>query len=131
MLKINATSVGVTSKRRYSNKGFVRGYDIVYEEPIKGPFFVKIGRATNVENRVSSIQTGNPHKVSIEFKIQVFDSCFAEKFLHQELSSRHVNGEWFCLSSNEINEVKSLMEGLSKDITRYHVDGQARNLKRS
>jgi hypothetical protein len=65
----------------------------------------KIGYTTNtVEKRVKNIQTGCPYKISI---IDVYLSEYSkviEKTLHNILSHKKINGEWFELDmSDEVN----------------------------
>ena len=64
--------------------------------PDKGP--IKIGFTNNLENRLRTIQTGNPERIkihySIEFKSEK-DMRAAEKKIHKSLSHKRKKGEWF------------------------------------
>lgn len=60
--------------------------------------FVKIGIASNVKNRLSGIQTGNPRTCSVICAIPVRDEKAArmlERALHGTYKPFSVSGEWF------------------------------------
>jgi hypothetical protein len=60
----------------------------------------KIGRATNVEKRLSSLTVANP-SLSI---ILVIDAN-VENRLHKEYASNRVKSEWFKLSEDDIRSI--------------------------
>lgn len=64
-----------------------------------GPF--KIGIATNLRDRLSSIQTGSHVKVAVIWSMPVEGQCAstAEKIVHKTLSDHRLSGEWFDVSS--------------------------------
>jgi len=68
---------------------------------------IKIGRSINPEKRLKQLQTGNPFKLKL---IHVFyNEGNKEKFLHEELKTFRLKGEWFnynCVGSipNEFYE---------------------------
>jgi hypothetical protein len=76
---------------------------------LKSEKFYKIGVTTStVEKRIKTLQTGNPHKIKYIHHERV--SCdktmnHIEKMLHKEYKHRHVNGEWFLLNNDEVNQV--------------------------
>jgi hypothetical protein len=55
---------------------------------------VKIGKANNVANRLSTLQTSNPYKLNL---IAVVEDCEiqVEKHFHNSLKKFRLNGEWF------------------------------------
>lgn len=57
----------------------------------------KIGRSTNIENRLSSFITGNPtiHLIAVSNED-------IETELHQKLFSKRIKGEWFKLTESDI-----------------------------
>lgn len=82
-----------------------------------GPY-IKIGITSGtVESRMSSLQTGNPHKLVISFArtIDISNDCYQysvremEKEIHQRLDEWRAEGEWFMIppaaAEEEINEV--------------------------
>lgn len=60
-----------------------------------GPF--KIGRATNLKDRRSGVQTGSPVKVSVIHSETVprEEVVFIERYAHKILDSHRMFGEWF------------------------------------
>lgn len=64
---------------------------------------VKIGRATNVVLRLSSLQTGNPNKLQIRAIIKTDKSKQLEKELHKELAGYRIHGEWFRLEEDQLS----------------------------
>lgn len=70
--------------------------------------FVKIGKANNVESRVKSLQTGNPHILKVNRIVEVpeFYVSEVEVALHRLCQDSKVNGEWFDMSvMNIINQM--------------------------
>jgi hypothetical protein len=64
----------------------------------------KIGFSSNVQQRLSTLQTGNPEKLRIHHTIEVVDGDRArlvEKMLHKAYSHKRVKGEWFDMSPKE------------------------------
>lgn len=66
-----------------------------------GPF--KIGIATNLKGRLSSIQTGSPVKVSVIHVVIVprEDAISVEGHAHKLLHAHRMSGEWFNVSSED------------------------------
>jgi len=58
---------------------------------------IKIGFSDNIDNRIASMQTGNPYplKVWYSFKIEKSRSCKIEKSLHAKFKWCRESGEWF------------------------------------
>lgn len=57
---------------------------------------VKIGRSSNVEQRLAQLQTGCPHQLRILLKVP--GKGHQERGIHERLAShriRHERGEWF------------------------------------
>jgi len=66
---------------------------------------IKIGIASNLKNRLSSIQTSNSEKVNYLFHVSLFsksEALHVEKLLHKALFGKHVRGEWFCCDELDI-----------------------------
>ena len=76
------------------NKGFT-GSNVYF---ISDGEFVKIGKANNVQVRLSQFQTASPRPLKVLKVIECKDSKDAyelEKFLHQAFSEHHIRNEWF------------------------------------
>lgn len=71
--------------------------------------FYKIGRATLPSQRLKSLQTGNPHEIKLikTWHTNSFNGvccdCIYESSLQALFSHKSVRGEWFALSSEDIN----------------------------
>lgn len=73
---------------------------------ISDGFFVKIGRATNVFERLRELQIANPSRLII---LAVYPSCKAdvaddEKMYHELFEEKRVRGEWFYLTDSDFYE---------------------------
>ena len=71
----------------------------------------KIGIAVNIEKRIKSLRTGTPHQLqllhSIQYECQE-DARGMELALHNHLPYRRVTGEWFSLTSYDVDFIKTL-----------------------
>ena len=82
----------------------------VYFVRAEGTPFVKIGKSSNMRRRLAGIQTGCPHKVTVERWIDVAglyqgrrEDIDIERSLHSRLRLyRHI-GEWFRLSRRMVD----------------------------
>lgn len=83
-----------------------------------GPY-VKIGIANDVENRIASLQTGNPIELKVMSCFEFQNSSLVERVLHQKCASQRVRGEWFDLSTHEVEEIEKIciaLGGIRNDI---------------
>lgn len=56
---------------------------------------IKIGVTNNIDQRVKTLQTGNPHPIIVEYVESRFKPHKAEKYLHRVFQKHCVLGEWF------------------------------------
>ncbi len=56
---------------------------------------LKIGVTNNIDKRIKSLQTGNPHKIELLYLEERLNPTKAERFLHQYFSKYRLEGEWF------------------------------------
>lgn len=77
-------------------------YIYVIKDTVRG--FHKIGKATNLANRFSSLRTANP---AIEIVCHFKGNDFDEKQLHAIFNEmgKHIDGEWFSLTQDDINTI--------------------------
>ena len=77
--------------------------------------YVKMGivqEERKSEDRKKEHQTGNPREITIETRIEdTPDALGLESTLHNRFNARRINGEWFLLDSQEIENIK--LVGLS------------------
>lgn len=89
----------------------------------------KIGYAADVENRLSSLQTGN-HVELMLWSCWVSDSLTAhaiERLIHSKLGRKRIRGEWYAVSVSEAEETVAGLDGvvrqanslMSKDELEY------------
>lgn len=65
----------------------------------------KIGKSINVEKRIKEIDTSTPHELELVHAIISDNANNAEKLLHKKYEKSRIKGEWFNLSSNDIDEL--------------------------
>ena len=73
---------------------------VVYFLRLEGTPMVKVGFSTNLNQRISTLQTACPWKLQLEFIYRTPHYAQLEKTIHRELKSSHVRGEWFHLASD-------------------------------
>lgn len=63
----------------------------------------KIGYAADPAKRLAQLQTGNPEKLFLHYKIPVPDTRarLVEQRIHKEINYKRTMGEWFKLSPKE------------------------------
>lgn len=70
----------------------------------------KIGRAKNLNSRVTNIQVSSPVEVELVYSIYSNDYITLEMELHQRFDHARKRGEWFALSESEVETIKSLKD---------------------
>jgi hypothetical protein len=75
---------------------------------LSGGGYYKIGLTTDVDRRISEISPKLPFEVELIHVIQADDMTKAESYLHERFSDKRVNGEWFRLSSDDVEWIKGL-----------------------
>ncbi len=65
----------------------------------------KIGFAKNVQARMSALNSGHPEEISLVHSFPTNDMRRAESLLHKRFAVQRIRGEWFDLSSDDIQEV--------------------------
>lgn len=76
--------------------------------------YCKIGRTVNLKTRFHAIGLQLPFRLEVLHTIEVSDPVKAERFLHEKFKDCRANGEWFLLSVEQINWIRSQisLEGL-------------------
>lgn len=70
--------------------------------------YCKIGRTKHLSTRLLALGLQLPFRVELLHSIAVSDPVWAERFLHKKLSHCRANGEWFLLTAEDIQWIKSL-----------------------
>lgn len=68
---------------------------------------VKIGKTRNIKDRVRTFSVKLPFKVETIHELLVKDMHDAEKVLHRHFSRSRVGGEWFELTDDDIDLIKT------------------------
>ena len=80
-------------------------YLIVCNPKLSRPY-VKVGMANNPQERIDTLQTGNPHELRMLACIPCKDRNEAkhlESFMHKKLCASRVRGEWFKTNGGDLN----------------------------
>lgn len=70
----------------------------------------KIGRTRNPDDRIQTFTVKLPFEVEYEHLIPCSDCIIAERQLHAQFADKRVNGEWFALTPEDVEEIKSITE---------------------
>jgi hypothetical protein len=71
----------------------------------------KIGKAKNVSTRMQPFSVSFPMKWDLVYSFQANDYNYAEALLHQRYANKRDVGEWFKLSIDDVEYIKSLQDG--------------------
>lgn len=71
---------------------------------IRASGYYKIGIASNLSNRLSSIQTGNPVQIELIDQFYSLRAVDEERRIHRYLSDYSIRGEWFNIPDKKIEE---------------------------
>ena len=88
-------------------------------------YYYKIGIATNVKARLSSLQTGSNNTLEVIFKFRTIFANVLEKACHRFLKQSHTNGEWFALPVVNMedfikNDFPKIAGVIKKDSKKYN-----------
>lgn len=88
-----------------SERGKSRGHVYVIKGE-RGAY--KIGKTNNLDNRLKLFHVKLPFDIHLIHAIPSGDIDLLEKELHQKYDAQRINGEWFELSDEDIEEIKKL-----------------------
>lgn len=91
---------------------------------IDGDNHCKIGRSTKVRQRLGSARVDNPRQIVLLHDFFSTDHYKVERQLHKQFASKRVKGEWFALTQDDIETIKSMCdERNANDVPYDHMDG--------
>ena len=67
----------------------------------------KIGRTKSVPNRRTQIVAKMPHEVTLIHSIKTDDMVGLEALLHERYAEKRMNGEWFALNYDDIQDIRN------------------------
>ncbi len=74
---------------------------------IGGDGYYKIGHATDIDRRISQLKVQSPFPVETICVIEGDDYAETERKLHEHYAAKRTNGEWFRLTSIDIEALKT------------------------
>ena len=75
----------------------------------------KIGISKNPEDRIKSLQTGNDRILKIIHKVLCENYFDVERALHNKYGFLKINGEWFNLTSEEVNDFPNFCKKIDEN----------------
>ena len=81
------------------------GFVYIVDE-INGPHY-KIGRTSNPYDRLKTFEVKLPYKVEYNMLIETNDMYALEYKLHNIFSDKHADGEWFTLSQDDLDWLRT------------------------
>lgn len=77
---------------------------LIGEETENGLYKIGSTRGDDVSKRLRQLQTSNPNRLYVRESFSTIKPFKLEKMLHNHFKSKNVNGEWFELDDNDIEE---------------------------
>jgi hypothetical protein len=78
---------------------------IVYVIATRELDYIKIGKTKSLKQRLSNLQSGCPFHLHLWLGIRTSKADEIEKFLHKRYEEDNLRGEWFCLSTQQLDEL--------------------------
>lgn len=66
---------------------------------------VKIGYSKNYKHRKSDLNVGTTNKLVVSHKLLCRNGKETESLIHEMVADRHIRGEWFNLSKDEVEQI--------------------------
>jgi len=74
--------------------------------------YFKIGIAVDVPRRIAAITGSCPSPVTLLFSASVPNARYIEKLLHTKYAEQNTHHEWFKLTPEQVNDVKTYLTPL-------------------
>ena len=82
----------------------------IYFIQVKGTIIYKIGVTNNPFKRVEVLQTGCPFDIELKMAFVTTKAKDVELKIHHKLKQYHLRGEWFNVTDDHINQLKSELQ---------------------
>ena len=89
---------------------------LIQEEGNNDLYKIGVTRSKDVSKRVAALQTGNGNKLILKDYYYSTRPFKMEMMLHNKYSLLREEGEWFCLSEDDVNGFKATCELYQKNI---------------
>lgn len=101
----------LSRNRRPKSEATVMGKLYIVGVSDKHPFKIGISTGTTITKRVTALQTGHWMDLKVFYESPVLlDPRKLENTLHKLYKNNHVRGEWFKLTTKDIEIIKSYVE---------------------
>ena len=92
--------------------------DVIYLIHARDTDNYKIGITSqkNLDQRLKALQTGNSYKLVILKTVITKHASLVERRLHRDFKFVHQEGEWFMLSSDDVNGFELMCDKIINDI---------------
>jgi hypothetical protein len=96
---------------------FLEAWDRAVYRPVRGYVYfvgseeygvVKIGKANDLSSRIGTIALQLPFRVEVLHSIECANPDAVEKEYHRKFAEKRKNGEWFALTPEDLEEIKSV-----------------------
>jgi len=95
-----------------TDKYNIPGYVYLASRPSDGA--IKIGIALNPQQRIYKIRHKIGEDIRLDCSILVDNMGLREKELHERYKSQRIQGEWFLLDEEQIEEIRNFLKGKGK-----------------
>lgn len=84
----------------------------------------KIGSSIDTADRIKSLQTGNPDKLFVYKTLDTEHFREWETFLHFIVKYKHINGEWYAISTKDVDAIHQQYQNfIQKHPPKFHNGG--------
>ncbi len=91
------------SKEGHSKKGYV-----YFLQSKLNPTHIKIGMTRNLRNRINQLKGSLPFKSELIHYIICDHPYEVEQMFHERYKYKEIQGEWFCLTDEDMEDIKRL-----------------------
>lgn len=81
---------------------------------IKSGVYYKIGKTTNIKQRMKALQYANPIEIELTLLQKLYHCSAREEDLQDRFNNRKVRGEWFQLTKKDIKEIQRILSFFKK-----------------
>lgn len=102
---LDGLSYGSTIKLDAETRGLSSNPKPGYIYIIKSDHGSKIGRSVHIRSRTQLLKIKFPFESEVVYLGYVNDYVVAERHLHRKYAGKHIRGEWYDLSDDDIDEI--------------------------